>query len=477
MKLLKYKILVLFALFLLSGVYGQNGESLFKSKCNTCHTVEKNSTGPKLQGVKQKWVDAGEGDLLHEWVKNSSALITSGKSKMAKDAEGFSPTVMPVQPVSDEDIDAIFDYVDNYVAPAPPGKEMTPSGENIKIVPNYSKNLTIFGFLLALTLILLITIHILSKTINAYVSSDIYRKKLIEKDKEEKQGGTALLTIAAVMTFLLYSNTSLALSFQPNGDVNTPWILIEKTDINILLAINIILAGVVLYLRNMLNQFYRGVQPKEALVEKKETSTAKKWNKILTDAVPLEKEEEITMEHEYDGIKELDNNLPPWWVMLFFATIVFSVVYVFHYHILKTGDLQIAEYTKEVSQADKEVKEYLAKMAMNVDETNATVMTDPADLAAGKSIFTANCVTCHKANGEGDIGPNLTDDYWIYSPDIKDLFKTIKSGTANGMPEHASKLNPIQIQQVASYVWSLPYVKGKEPEGKKIDKTTLEPIE
>jgi cytochrome c oxidase cbb3-type subunit 3 len=109
-------------------------------------------------------------------------------------------------------------------------------------------------------------------------------------------------------------------------------------------------------------------------------------------------------------------------------------------------------------------------MAMNVDETSATVMTEKSDISAGKALFEINCIACHNPKGEGNIGPNLTDDFWIYSPDVKDIFKLVKLGNANGMPEHASKLNPIQIQQVASFVLSLPYTKGKEPQGKEFKK-------
>jgi cytochrome c oxidase cbb3-type subunit 3 len=105
-------------------------------------------------------------------------------------------------------------------------------------------------------------------------------------------------------------------------------------------------------------------------------------------------------------------------------------------------------------------------MSMNVDETNATLMTEASDLSTGKAIFSANCIVCHKEKGEGDIGPNLTDDAWIYGNDIKDVFYSVKKGQPNGMPEHGSKLNPVQIQQVASYVLSLPFTKGKDPQGK-----------
>jgi mono/diheme cytochrome c family protein len=98
--------------------YAQDGAQLFKAKCNTCHMVDKNSTGPLLKGVKQKWNDAGEGDFLYEWVKNPQTLIATGKSKVALEAKNFSPTEMSPQAVSNEEIDAILDYVDNYTPPA-----------------------------------------------------------------------------------------------------------------------------------------------------------------------------------------------------------------------------------------------------------------------------------------------------------------------------------------------------------------------
>jgi cytochrome c oxidase cbb3-type subunit 3 len=161
--------------------------------------------------------------------------------------------------------------------------------------------------------------------------------------------------------------------------------------------------------------------------------------------------------------------MPPWWLAGFFISIVFAVVYMFHYHVLGTGDLQTAEYEKSMIEGDKEVQAYLDKMAMNVDETNATLMEDEGDLMKGKELFINNCAVCHTDNGRGATGPNLTDNYWIYGGDIKDVYKVIRKGAPNGMPEHQSKFNPIQIQQVASYVLhfeEIPQSKGgKEPQG------------
>ncbi|MEN9968219.1 MAG: hypothetical protein RIR94_391 [Bacteroidota bacterium] len=246
--------------------------------------------------------------------------------------------------------------------------------------------------------------------------------------------------------------------------------LVETTDLLAIIVIDVILLVVVLYLRHLFNQMLGMVRPQTIKEEVPIISSFKKVNQVLTAAVPLEEEHKILMEHEYDGIQELDNNLPPWWVWGFYATIVFSFIYLINYHILGMSDLQIKAYDKEMKVAEKEVQAYLNKMAMNVDENSATLLTDPSDLSAGAGIFAANCVACHKSKGEGEIGPNLTDNTWIYGYDIKDVFKTVKNGTANGMPEHSSKFNPVQIQQVASYVLSLPAAKGLAPQGSIIEK-------
>ncbi len=111
--------IILFVVALVSTtLYAQDGEALFKAKCNTCHLVDKASTGPILKGVKQKWSDAGESEMLYEWVKNSTGLIAGGKRKMANEIKGFSPMEMPSQTVSNEEIDAILGFVDTYVPQA-----------------------------------------------------------------------------------------------------------------------------------------------------------------------------------------------------------------------------------------------------------------------------------------------------------------------------------------------------------------------
>jgi cytochrome c oxidase cbb3-type subunit III len=158
--------------------------------------------------------------------------------------------------------------------------------------------------------------------------------------------------------------------------------------------------------------------------------------------------------HEYDGIKELDNKLPRWWLWLFYITIIFAVVYFFRFHIIKTGDPQAVEYEKEVAAAMIEYKD--ARPTSTIDATNVTLLTDAGALAEGKAIFDKNCVVCHLAQGQGIVGPNLTDNYWIHGCTIGDIFKLITIGVVEkGMISWKDQLTPVQIQQVASYIISL----------------------
>ena len=336
------------------------------------------------------------------------------------------------------------------------------------VITDYKENLTIFNWLIVLTLILILSIIVLAGTLMTVMKSEFFKNKLKALNENSK------LLILIISTGALFMSTNAsALNFMDPGEgaKDSPWLLIEATDLWALVVIDIILLVVVLYLRHLFNQMLAIVRPQDVQLKEEPVSTAfKKVNQVLTAAVPIEEEHKILLEHEYDGIQELDNNLPPWWVWGFYATIIFSFIYLFNYHILGISDLQIKAYDKEIRGAEKEVQAYLKKMAMNVDETNASLLTDAADLSVGASIFKANCVACHKSKGEGEIGPNLTDKTWIYGYEIKDIFKTIKYGSANGMPEHSSKLNPIQIQQVASFVSSLPETKGLAPQGTIIEK-------
>lgn len=199
---------------------------------------------------------------------------------------------------------------------------------------------------------------------------------------------------------------------------------------------------------------------------------SKLWDRLvgqLGDAVPIEQEEEIALDHNYDGIRELDNNLPPWWKMLFYGSIVWSIGYLFYYHVSGEGVLQAEAYEIAMEEAEREQLERLANAPDLVNEENVEVLADASAIDKGKQIYTINCVACHGPLGEGGVGPNFTDNYWIHGGGIVNIFKTIKYGVPEkGMISWQQQLKPTQMQQVASYIMTLEGTNppnGKEPQG------------
>jgi cytochrome c oxidase cbb3-type subunit 3 len=195
--------------------------------------------------------------------------------------------------------------------------------------------------------------------------------------------------------------------------------------------------------------------------------------KKLTRSKEIEQEADVMLEHNYDGIRELDNVLPPWWVYLFYGTIIFAGIYLFRYHVLNS-DTQAQEFEKEVAAAKIAVDEYNKTAPDLMDKEKVTLLIDAASLAAGKTIFMANCVACHRPDAGGQIGPNLTDDMWINGGGIKNVFNTIMEGgrDGKGMVSWKASIKPSDIQKVASYVLSLQgskpvSPKPTEPEAKK----------
>lgn len=178
--------------------------------------------------------------------------------------------------------------------------------------------------------------------------------------------------------------------------------------------------------------------------------------KKLTRSKTIEQEADVLLDHNYDGIRELDNVLPPWWVYLFYGTIIFAGVYLVRFHVI--GDYnQAQEFQTEVKEAQAKVDAYLKTAPDKMNKDKVTLLTDAPSLAAGKAIFTANCIPCHKADAGGQIGPNLTDHFWINGGGIKNVFNTIMEGgrDGKGMVAWKTTIKPSDIQKVASYVLSL----------------------
>jgi cytochrome c oxidase cbb3-type subunit 3 len=282
------------------------------------------------------------------------------------------------------------------------------------------------------------------------IKTILYQRKVQEElnKKKNSDGSGTLKTLLVLVLAGLSTSSTFAATNSEDSVIFQP----EMSDIWGIAIINLFLLFVYLYFRSIFNNLVKDLIPEK---EGKLYEPSYQLNKILTDAVDIEDEATILMDHEYDGIRELDNNLPPWWKWGFFATIVFAVIYLLHYHVLKTGDLQIAEYEKEVAAAQIEIDAYLAEQKWSVDENTVTFLTDIAELNAGKKIFITNCASCHAEDGTGGIGVSLVDNEWLYGNTINNIFKTITYGAQNGMQAWKEQLNPIERQQVASFVLSL----------------------
>jgi cytochrome c oxidase cbb3-type subunit 3 len=202
--------------------------------------------------------------------------------------------------------------------------------------------------------------------------------------------------------------------------------------------------------------------------EPKRAAVFARIKQMLTRSVPIEKEKDIMMDHEFDGIRELDNTIPPWFNILFYGTIVIAVLYMLNYHVFKISGLSAEEYNDEIKIASME-REELIRTGAFINENTVKFMNDDATLTEGKNIFNTNCSVCHGPQGGGLIGPNLTDEYWIHGGGVVNIFKTVKYGVPiKGMVSWQNQLNPKQIQAVANYILTFKGTNppnAKQPEG------------
>jgi cytochrome c oxidase cbb3-type subunit 3 len=202
----------------------------------------------------------------------------------------------------------------------------------------------------------------------------------------------------------------------------------------------------------------------------------RKWwsdldNRFFTKAAPIEKEADVLLDHDYDGIKELDNALPPWWKWGFYFTVVVAVIYMFRFHVTKTGPTPLEEYDYEMKIAAAKLDEFRKNSKEAFDEKTVT-LADAKGVAEGKKIFTGTCFPCHGGNGEGNaVGPNLTDEYWLHGGSLGDVFKTITHGIPDkGMQAWGKTFSPVDIKNISSFILSL---QGSKPVNAKAPQGTL----
>jgi cytochrome c oxidase cbb3-type subunit 3 len=269
---------------------------------------------------------------------------------------------------------------------------------------------------------------------------DIYRERM-------KKAAKATLTV-----FILLSATQVMAQTTISGLSQTSFYMLVTV---IALEISIIIS-LLFTLRILI-----GIESKKRIKKAKAVVPGKpvvSWLDKLNDTKSLDavSEADVDMGHDFDGIHELNNPTPPWWRYGFYCSIVFAVIYMWRFQIVHSAPSQLEELAIAEKAATAEKAEYLKNAANNIDEKTVTLLTDPADLAAAQKLFSVNCSPCHGQQGQGVVGPNLTDDYWLHGGQVNDIFSTIKYGVADkGMKSWKDDFSPKQLAQLASYIKSI----------------------
>lgn len=317
--------------------------------------------------------------------------------------------------------------------------------------------------LTACAFLLLIVLFVLGSTLRSTIL--FYHEKR-KKESSDKFNGPKILGLLVAGLFLI-SSPAMAQDAAAAVDAG-PSMIPESDVIRWVLYVVIALEVMVIFLFTRLIRFFTGIDAYHAKEAKTKNfiniDLSGIWNK-MNKFKSIEEEASIDTGHSYDGIRELNNVTPPWFIAGFLLSILFAIVYLYRYHVAESAPLQIEEYTIAVSEAKERQAEYLKTQANNVDES--TVVFLGADgIASGQALYAANCVACHGDKGQGaSVGPNLSDNYWIHKGSMQDIFKSIKYGwQEKGMKSWKDDFSPNQIAQIASYVYSL---KGSNPAGAK----------
>jgi cytochrome c oxidase cbb3-type subunit III len=328
---------------------------------------------------------------------------------------------------------------------------------------------------LAQTLIIIIAALALIIGLLAFVvlgAAQIYVQRFKEDDAKAKSSySTISATIIAL--FISINGWSQSNSSETSTSINTDIGGLSYTTFFTLISvitIEVILIFGLLYNLWVLLQKEIMVQPNTAInvASTKAINWSKIWWDKLNNVTPIKEEAAIDLGHNYDGIRELDNRLPPWWLYGFYMCVIFAGIYLWRFHVSHTALSSKEELEVAMVAAAEEKEAYLLKAANNIDENNV-VMLDASGIASGKKIFESVCAACHLTDGGGSVGPNLTDNYWLHGGDVKSIFKTLKYGwPEKGMKSWKDDYSPIQLAQITSYVKSLQGTKpakAKEPQG------------
>lgn len=287
--------------------------------------------------------------------------------------------------------------------------------------------------------------------------------QLMNKRKDDRK--LAMLSVVVILSLL--SNNVLAQTAAV-ADVATKVVPnyggVSPNTFYLLLAVIVTEIFAVLFLFFSIRRLLTELLPEKVAAAAKKSSMAALWSKLdskfFTKAVPVEHEADALLDHNYDGIQELDNSLPPWWKYGFIITIGFACVYLLNFHVFGNGKNPTQEYAAEMASAQVAKEAFEANNKDKIDEANVP-MADATGINKGKENYMANCVACHGTMGEGGAGPNLADDYWLHKGSLSAIFNTLKVGYAEkGMQSWAVKFNPKEMSEIASFVKTL---KGTNP--------------
>lgn len=290
----------------------------------------------------------------------------------------------------------------------------------------------------------------------------------LAKLTREKQKNSMATKLVMVAILLFAGNQLFAQTVAPVApQSNTIGGLSENAFYTFItvIAIELFVIG---FLTFAIKRMYEELLPEKIKEAESESKLLKWWStmdkKIFTRAVPVEKEADVLLDHNYDGIHELDNALPPWWKYGFYVTIFVGVIYLFNFHVFGYGKNPTEEYQAEMESARIQKENYEAQNKDKIDEDNVP-MANALGIAKGSEIYhnPAMCWSCHGQLGEGGAGPNLTDDYWIHKGSLNDIYKSIKTGYPDkGMQSWEKTFTPKEISYLASYIKTL---RGTNPPG------------
>jgi cytochrome c oxidase cbb3-type subunit III len=327
--------------------------------------------------------------------------------------------------------------------------------------------------MIILMVLLLIIIGILANILVGAADIKLKKKKAGQNTSGIASALLIILLLSGANLFAQDATTPPAAKSIAGMSTTTFYIMVAVLFIELLIIIGLLI-NIKFLLKSEKEKVVSTVSPEKVKEAKKSQLT---WWDRFNKLKPVSEEADLDLGHEYDGIRELNNRLPPWWLYGFYLTILFAAVYLWRFHVSHTGPTSKEEYERSVAKAELRVQEYLKLKGENVNENTVTYLNNPADLEAGKAIFLRPgfCNTCHGADGSGlvggnpGVGPNLTDEYWITNGSIKTIFSTIKYGGRpnKGMQSWESQLSGKQMAQLASFIKSLAAskpAKGKDPE-------------